>query len=131
MTRRWTAALLAVGLPAAVALLCQDFPPEFSRARSGDVLQIDPRHYLLELENARVRVLRARLGPDVAVPMHDDRSAMIVAVSEVHIRFTRPDKRTFDLHMAAGEIRWGYADTHSIRNLIDRPAEYLIIELKK
>jgi hypothetical protein len=34
------------------------------------------------------------------------------------------------VHLEAGEVRWGYADTHSVRNLIDQRAEFIVIELK-
>jgi hypothetical protein len=107
-----------------------DFPPDIVRDKLRDVLEVDPVHFKKDLENDRVRVLHVRLGPGEAVPMHDDRSHMLVAISEVHIRLSKPGAPPFDVHMKAGESRWGYADMHSIKNLHTRPVEYLVIELK-
>jgi hypothetical protein len=116
----------------AVLALAQraEFPPDIVHDRLRDVLEIDPVHYRKDLDNERVRVLHARLGVGEAVPMHDDRGHMIVAITEVHIRLAKPGAPPFDVHMQAGESRWGYADMHSIRNLHTRPVEYLIVELK-
>jgi hypothetical protein len=118
-------------LPAMLAMAAQkDFPPDIVHDRLRPVLEVDPVHYKKDMENDRVRVLHARLGRGEAVPMHEDRSNMMVAITEVHIRFSKPGSPPFDVHMQAGESRWGYADMHSIKNLHTRPVEYLIIELK-
>ena len=118
-------------VPAVLAMAAQkDFPPDIVQDRLRHVLEVDPVHYKKDLENDRVRVLHARLGPGEAVPMHDDRSNMIVAITEVHIRLSKPGASPFDVHMQPGESRWGYADMHSIKNLHTKPVEYLIIELK-
>jgi hypothetical protein len=129
MMRTLALLLLAAGVAAAL----QNDRPEYNRsaASSHDPVKLDSRTYTVETDNDRVRVLRVRLGPDHEVPMHDDRSAILIAVTEVHIRFTRPDRKSLDVHMAAGETRWGYGDTHSIRNLINRSAEFIAIELKR
>ena len=117
--------------PVVLAMAAQkDLPPDIVRDPLRPVLEVDSIHYKLDLENDRVRVLHARLGPGEAVPMHDDRSSMIVAITEVHIRLSKPGARPFDVHMQAGESRWGYADMHSIKNLYTKPVEYLSIQLK-
>ena len=85
--------------------------PELVETNSRDVLKVDPRHYRLEFENQYVRVLRAKLGNDETVPMHDSRSATIVAITEVHLRFTRPDKKIVDVHLDASGARWIYDDS--------------------
>jgi hypothetical protein len=94
------------------------------------VLEVDPVHYKKDLENDRVRVLRAHLGPGEMVPMHDDRAYVTIAITELHLRLSKPRERPFDVHMKAGESRFGYADMHSITNINTKPADYLVIELK-
>lgn len=105
--------------------------PEFNERNVRDAVRVDPKHYHLELENQYVRVLRVKLGSDEQVPMHDSHSATIVAITEVHLRFTRPDKKIIDVHLEAGGSRWIYDDSFSITNLIPRRAEFLFIEHKQ
>jgi hypothetical protein len=121
---RWL--LLLAGL----AMAQDKLPPEIVIDRLRNVLEVDPVHYKKDLENDRVRVLHAHLGPGDVVPMHDDRAHMMIAITEVHLQLGKPGGRPFDVHMQAGESRWGYADMHSIRNIYTKPVEYLIIELK-
>jgi len=103
-------------------------PPEVLRGR--DAWTADPKHYKLELENDRMRVLRLKLKADEAVPVHDDRDALWVCIKECHIRLARPGGRSQDLHMQAGESRWVYAEARSEKNLSSEPLEMLVIEAK-
>ena len=103
-------------------------PPEVLKGK--DALVADPKHYKLELDNDRVRVLRLTLKGDETVPVHDDQDALFVCVKECHIRLTRPGGRPQDIHMQAGESRWIYADTRSEKNLSNQPLELLVIETK-
>ena len=116
----------------AVCAMAQErsLPPEIVLDRLRHVLEVDPVHYKKDLENDRVLVLHAHLPPGDVVPMHDDRGHMMIAITEVHLRLSKPGRKPFDVHMQAGESRWGYADMHSIKNIFTKPAEYLVIELK-
>jgi hypothetical protein len=103
----------------AVAVYGQDMPPEILSPEvltSRDPLKVDPRHYSLDFENEDVRVLRLTLKADEAVPMHDDADAVAVCLQDCHLRFTGPTGRIQDVHMASGETRWLWGDTHSTRN---------------
>ena len=95
-----------------------------------DALAVDPKHYRLDLENDRVRVLRLSLQGDEAVPVHDDRAGLLVCVNECHLRFTRPDGRVQDIHLQAGETRWVSEETRSAKNLSPALMEMLYIEMK-
>ncbi len=103
-------------------------PPEFFARR--DPLKIDTQHYHLDFENERIRVIRLSLKADEAVPMHDDVDAFAVCIQDCHLRFTEPGGRIQDVHMATGETRWLWGDTHSTRNLNTQPMEMLFIEMK-
>ena len=49
--------------PVVLAMAAQkDLPPDIVRDPLRPVLEVDPIHYKLDLENDRVRVLHARLG---------------------------------------------------------------------
>jgi hypothetical protein len=103
-------------------------PPEVFERR--DPLKIDTKHYSLDFENERVRTIRLTLKADEAVPMHDDVDAMAVCLQDCHLRFTEPNGRIQDVHMASGETRWLWGDAHSTRNLNTQPMEMVIIEMK-
>src|SRR6202023_1440986 len=62
--------------------------PELRASR--DPLRIDTARYHLELETEGMRVLRLTLGADEASLMHYSRDALIVCLSECHVRLTRP-----------------------------------------
>ncbi|HLY15632.1 MAG TPA: hypothetical protein VKR61_00340 [Bryobacteraceae bacterium] len=111
----------------------QRFPPDIVSPEvlaRRDPLKADPRHYSLDFENERVRVIRLTLKADEAVPMHDDVDAMAVCIQDCHLRFTEPGGRLQDVHMASGETRWLWGDTHSARNLNTQPMEMIFIEMK-
>jgi hypothetical protein len=103
-------------------------PPEVLKGK--DALAADPKHYKLDFENDRMRVLRLTLKSDEAVPVHDDRDALFVCLKECHLRLTLPGGRSQDIHLQAGESRWLYGDTRSEKNLGTQPLEMLIIETK-
>ena len=126
-------ALLAAGAYGQNPTLAPKFPPDIISPEAlarRDPLKIDAKHYRLDFENERVRVLRLTLKADEAVPMHDDVDAMAVCIQECHLRFTEPGGRIQDVHMETGEARFLYGDTHSTRNLNTQPMEMLFIELK-
>lgn len=95
-----------------------------------DALEVDPAHHQLTLENEQVRVIRLSLRGEEAVPMHDDRDALWVCLDECHLRLSRPDGRSRDIHLQKGESRWIFADTRAERNLSPEPLEMLMIEYK-
>jgi hypothetical protein len=111
----------------------RDFPPDIvppEVLKGKDALAADPKHYKLEFENDRMRVLRLTLKADEVAPVHDDHDALFVCIKECHIRLVVPGGRSQDIHMQAGESRWIYADTRSEKNLSTQPLELLVIEPK-
>ena len=103
-------------------------PPEVVKGK--DALAADPKHYNLELENERMRVLRLTLKAGEMAPVHDDRDALFVCLKECHLRLTRPGGASQDIHLQGGESRWIYGDTRSEKNLGTQPLEMLVIEPK-
>jgi len=116
----------------------REFPPDIvppEVLKGKDALEADPKHYKLELENDRMRVLRLTLKADEIAPVHDDRDALLVCIAAgsdkaCHLRLTRPGGRGQDIHMQAGEARWIYADTRSEKNVGPQLLEMLVIEPK-
>ena len=61
-----------------------------------DPVKVDPRHYKVEFENERVRVLRIKYGPGEKSVMHSHPEAIAVFLTDAHHKFTYPDGRTED-----------------------------------
>ena len=70
-------------------------------ALAQDAVQVDAKHYKVEFENAKVRVLRASYGPHEKSVMHSHPDAVAVFLSDGKAKFTFPDgkKRWFELRV--------------------------------
>ena len=97
---------------------------------SADPVAVDAKHYAVESENDRVRVLRARYGPREKSVMHGHPAAVAVFLTENRGRFTLPDGRTEERSWKAGESMVMPAENHLPENLSDNPLELVLIELK-
>ncbi len=99
-------------------------------AAQQDPVSVDSKHYTIELENERVRVLRISYGPRERSEMHSHPDSVAVFLTAVNGRFAFPDGSTEDISGGAGEVAWLPAVTHLPENLGDEPFEVLQIELK-
>ena len=79
--KRATFALLALSVIAMPAL-------------AQDAVKVDAKHYKVEFENAKIRVLRATYGPHEKSVMHSHPDAYVVFLSDGKVRFTMPDGKT-------------------------------------
>ena len=104
-------------------------PSEISEQR--DAFACPSKHCHVEFENGQIRVLRVTLDGDRAFPAHDAPDALLVCISECHIRLERPNLQIHDLHMDSGETRWIPSYARSEKNLSSEPAEILLVEIKQ
>jgi quercetin dioxygenase-like cupin family protein len=95
-----------------------------------DPVQVDPKHYTVELENEKVRVLRIRYGPGEKSVMHAHPAIVGVMLTDGHIGFTYPDGRTEEINAKAGQVLNFPALEHLPENLGKRPFEVIAVELK-
>ena len=101
------------------------------KAVVGDPVQVDSKHYTVELENNRVRVLRVRYGPREVSVMHRHPAAVGVFLTDVNARFRFPDGRTEEQNIRAGDVVAYPVGEHLPENLSDRPLELVLVELKR
>jgi quercetin dioxygenase-like cupin family protein len=99
-------------------------------ATQQDPVNVDPKHYTVELENERVRVLRIRYGPGEVSAMHSHPEAVLVFLTDAEARFTYPDGKTEEIRGRAGEIASLPAMTHLPESLSAKPFEVVLVELK-
>ena len=95
-----------------------------------DPVQVDPKHYTVEFENERVRVLRIRYGPHEKSVMHGHPAGIAMFLTDAHGRFTFPDGKTEELRTKAGQTMWLPAGDHLPESLSATPFELLFVELK-
>ena len=96
-----------------------------------DPVTVDSKHYKVELENDRVRVLRIRYGPGEKSVMHGHPATVAVFLNDTHFRFTYPDGKTEEGSTKAGDVMYFDALEHLPENLDDNGFEVIGIELKQ
>ena len=101
-----------------------------SSVMAQDPVKVDSKHYKVEFENARVRVLRIKYGPHEKSVMHRHPASVAIFVTDVNGKFTFPNGKTEDVTAKAGETRWTPAGLHLPENTSDQPFEVILVELK-
>jgi quercetin dioxygenase-like cupin family protein len=95
-----------------------------------DAIKADPKHYTVESENARVRVLRIKYSPGEKSVMHRHPAAVAIFLTDGKVKFTYPNGKTEEREFKAGQTLWTPAGTHLPENISDQPWEVILIELK-
>jgi hypothetical protein len=108
----------------------RDLPPDIFDNASVDVAKIAPNEYAIDLDKPSVRVLRARLRPQMRVPTHRHNPGLLVALTAVHLQFGRPDGSVFQIRLSPGQTRWVEGEIHSELNAAAAPCEFLFVETK-
>jgi quercetin dioxygenase-like cupin family protein len=96
----------------------------------ADPVKVDSKHYTVELENEKVRVLRIKYGPHEKSKMHGHPASVTVFLNDCEARFTYPDGKTENIKAKAGQVVFFPAFEHEPENLGDKPFEVIGIELK-
>ncbi len=96
-----------------------------------DSVRVDPKHYKVEIENERVRVLRVRYAPGEKSVMHSHPAVVATFLTDGRVRMTFPDGRTEDMEVRAGQTQYMEALEHLPENIGDRPFEVIVTELKQ
>jgi quercetin dioxygenase-like cupin family protein len=99
-------------------------------ATAQDPVKVDAKHYKVEFENDKVRVLRITYGPHEKSVMHHHPANVAVFLTDGQTRFTMPDGKTQDAPVKAGSVQWSKAGEHLPENLGDQPFELILVELK-
>ncbi len=110
-------AVLGVGLLAVTAL-------------AQDAVKVDPKHYKVEMENARVRVLRVHYGAHEKSVMHSHPATVAVFLTDGQAKFTFPDGKTQNVPVKAGDVQYEAASAHLPENTGDKPFDVIVVELK-
>jgi quercetin dioxygenase-like cupin family protein len=99
-------------------------------ASAQDAAKVDPNHYKIETENARVRVLRVHYGPHEKSVMHSHPASVAIFLTDGSIRFTGPDGKAQDATVKAGQAQYTPPQAHNPENTGDAPFDLILVELK-
>jgi quercetin dioxygenase-like cupin family protein len=100
------------------------------RPLPDDPVNVDPKHYKVEFENDRIRVVRISYGPREKSVMHSHPESVAVFLTDAKAKFTYPDGKTEDISAKAGEVHHFDAFTHLPESLSKKPFELIQVELK-
>lgn len=95
-----------------------------------DPVKVDAKHYTVEIENDKVRVIRIKYAPGDKSVMHGHPASVAVFLTDHHGRFTYPDGKSEEINTKAGQAIFIDATEHLPENLGNQPLELLQIELK-
>ncbi len=99
-------------------------------ALAQDPVKVDPKHYKVESENAKVRILRIHYGPHEKSVQHSHPDSVVVYLSNGKIRMTDANGKTQDNAGKTGEALFTPAGVHTPENIGDTPFEAILVELK-
>ena len=97
---------------------------------SADPVKVDPKHYTVESENDRVRVLRVSYGARERSVMHSHPPSLAVFLTASRARFRFPDGKTEERSWKAGDTMSLPAETHLPENLSSKPLKLILVEFK-
>src|SRR2546421_11372486 len=102
-----------------------------AKAFERDPVKLDSKHYKVELENSRVRVVRINYRAREKSVMHQHPPGIGIFLTDAHFKFTYPDGKVEDIKAKSGEFLWfEQLWEHLPENLSDKSAEVIYVEVK-
>ena len=99
-------------------------------ALAQDATKVDSKHYKVEFENSRVRIVRVHYGPHEKSVMHTHPDAVAIFQTDGRVKFTFPNGKTEERDMKAGTSLYTPATRHLPENLSDNDMEVILVEMK-
>jgi mannose-6-phosphate isomerase-like protein (cupin superfamily) len=97
---------------------------------SQDAVKVDPGHYKVETENAKVRVLRVHYGAHEKSVMHSHPDSVAIFLTDGMVKMTDANGKTQDMPAKAGQAMYTAAQVHLPENIGDKPLDLILVELK-
>jgi quercetin dioxygenase-like cupin family protein len=102
----------------------------FPQAAGDDPVKVDPKHYKVEFENERVRVVRISYRPGEKSVMHSHPESVGVFLTDAQAKFTYPDGTSEDITAKSGQVLHMDAFTHLPESTSNKLFELIQVELK-
>ena len=98
---------------------------------SHDASQLDSEHSKILFENDHVRVIEVTLDKGESQPKHDGLNRLIYSLSDYQLEYSYYKMNAVETDKEAGFVHWHTADKHSVKNVGDTMAQYLVFSFKK
>ena len=95
-----------------------------------DSVTVDPKHYKVEFQNDRVRVLRIKYGPGEKSVMHAHPANVAVFLTDGETKMTLPDGKTNVAGVKGGQVQWAGKEKHLPEHTGNKPFEVVLVELR-
>lgn len=116
---------------AAIAAGLIAFTASVAAAAPGpDPVKVDPKHYKVVFENAKVRVLRIHYGPHETSVMHWHPDGVVTYLSAGHTKFLLPNGKTIESNGKPGTSQWTPGGAHKPTNVGNAAMDAVLVELK-
>ena len=99
-------------------------------ALAQDATKVDSKHYKIESENSRVRIVRAKYGPHEKSVMHSHPDLVAIFLTDGRVKFTYPNGKSEEQDLKAGQAVFEKATRHLPENLTDNDMEVILVEFK-
>jgi len=99
-------------------------------ALAQDATKVDSKHYKVESENSRVRIVRVKYGPHEKSVMHSHPDLVAIFQNDGRVKFTYPNGKSEEREMKAGQVVFEKATRHLPENMTDSDMEVILVELK-
>ena len=90
-----------------------------------DPTKVDSKHYKVEFENSKVRIVRAHYGPHEKSVMHRHPDLIAIFQTDGKVKFTFPGGKTEERETKAGQALFTPAVRHLPENLTDNDMEVI------
>ncbi|TBW28913.1 cupin domain-containing protein [Gramella sp. KN1008] len=115
-------------LPTRIFLVLLLFLPV--KLMAQDAVKLDPKHYKVELDNDKVRILRINYQPGEESVMHSHPEGVAVFLTDHKAKMKTGDGESFEMGGKKGDVVWVDKAKHQPSNIGDTPFELIQIELK-
>jgi quercetin dioxygenase-like cupin family protein len=95
-----------------------------------DAVQADPKHYTVETEDDRARVLRIRYGAGERSVIHSHPGGVAIFLTDAYVRFNDQSGGPQEAQGKAGDVMLMPATTHEPETLGGQAFEVILVELK-
>jgi hypothetical protein len=96
-----------------------------SHPHAPQASNLGPAQMHSEFSNDTLDVVRVRLAPHEKTGMHNLTPRLVIWLTDVHLRDTKPDGTTTDYRRGAGTVEWIPAQRHAGENLSGQAIEFL------
>lgn len=108
-----------------------ELPVESDEISETGIMIQDIEYATAIFENDYAHVVRVHLPADSSIPEHDGIYRLVYSLSDYTIRYTSEINGMSETEFEAGDIHWHSPGVHSVENIGDKDALFLIFSLKQ